>query len=258
MNEKCINLNADLGESFGAYSIGDDEAMLDIVSTANVGCGFHGGDHLVMRRTVQLAAEKGVSIGAHPSFPDRQGFGRRRMDLDHEEIEALILYQTGALMAVAKAAGTEVTHVKPHGALNTMAAKDIRLSLAIAQAMKALDPHLILLAPATSAMVEAGDQMGLRVAGEIFADRTYGEDGHLTPRSEPNAFIHDAAESVRQIMTFLKAGGIVTPSGKVLPASLHSVCVHGDGPKAVTFAGQVRKRLVEDGWQVPPLPAALA
>ncbi len=168
---RSINLNADLGEGFGAYSIGNDEAMLDIIKSANIACGFHGGDPLVIRRTVQMANARGVSIGAHPSYPDLQGFGRRSMSLTNEELESILSYQIGALVGVARSVGAEVSHVKPHGALNNRAAENIEIATVVARAIRDVDPDLILLSPAGSFLTQAGREAGLLVAEEIFADR---------------------------------------------------------------------------------------
>ncbi|MCW9001454.1 MAG: LamB/YcsF family protein, partial [Rhodospirillales bacterium] len=187
-----INLNADLGESIGETIIGDDQAMLAIVSSANVACGFHGGDPLVMVRTVDEAARNGVSIGAHPSFPDLEGFGRRRMTLPPDELKALILYQLAALDGVARARGERMSHVKPHGALNNMAAENAELAGLVAGAVRDYDRNLIFLAPALSELSKAGRRLGLRVAEEIFADRAYAENGSLIPRGQEGAMIEGA------------------------------------------------------------------
>ncbi len=252
-----INLNADMGEGFGPWPMGDDAGLLGIVGAANIACGFHAGDPMTMRATVRAAKAAGVDIGAHPGFPDLQGFGRREMRLSTAEVEALVIVQTGAMLGVAAAEGARVVHVKPHGALNNMACRDDALADAIARAVAAVDPALILLAPATSALFRAGERAGLRTAAEIFADRTYAETGELTPRSQPHAMIHDPADSVAQILRFLRAGGITAPSGAVLPTPLHSVCVHGDGPNAAAIAATVRDGLTAAGVALGGLEAAL-
>jgi 5-oxoprolinase (ATP-hydrolysing) subunit A len=248
-----INLNADLGESFGPWRMGDDAALLSIVGSANVACGFHAGDPNVMTRTVQLAREAGVSIGAHPSFDDLQGFGRRAMKLPPNELRAIVLYQVGALMAVARAEGHRVSHVKPHGAMNNMACEDAAMAATIAEAIKTLDPSLVLLAPALSELSKAGRAAGLRVADEIFADRAYTEAGTLAPRSQPGAVIHDSAEAVAHVMRMVERGGLVTSAGTLLPCSFHSVCVHGDNAEAVATAAAVRTALVGAGHRVTTL-----
>ncbi|MFM6985649.1 MAG: LamB/YcsF family protein [Hydrogenophaga sp.] len=249
-----INLNADLGESFGAWRMGDDAALLQVIRSANIACGFHAGDPVVMRETVRLAVAHGVSLGAHPAFPDLQGFGRRVMRLSPEELEATILYQVGALQAMAAAEGARVTHVKPHGAMSNMACADDAMAATIAQAVKRLDRELILLAPALSALERAGEAAGLRVAREVFADRSYQADGQLTPRSQPGAVLHDAQECVRHVQRMLDAGGIVTTSGQHLPTPIHSICVHGDGPAAVAAARAIRAALEKTGHRLAGLP----
>lgn len=248
--KKAINLNADLGESFGAYSIGNDLEMMRLVNSANVACGFHASDPVVMNRTVKEALTNGVSIGAHPSFPDLQGFGRRRMDIPTDELRAMILFQIGALQAIAAANNTHVSHVKPHGALYNMASVDSSIAECITQAVKMLDDKMILLAGAGSCLYRAGVEAGLKTAGEIFADRTYTEDGNLTPRSEPGAVIHDPAQSAAQIISFLEAGKILTASGKEIDAPFHSICVHGDSPNAINVAGHVKDRLSKAGYEL--------
>jgi UPF0271 protein len=251
---KVVNLNADLGESFGAWHMGADDAMLAVIQSANVACGYHAGDPLVMRRTAALAKKNGVSIGAHPAFPDLQGFGRRRMTLDPETLRAMILYQIGALAGVARAEGMEVTHVKPHGALSNMACEDANLAREVAQAVKSFSSDMILLAPALSPLAAAGKEAGLTVIAEIFADRAYQDDGQLVPRGKPGAMIHGAAESLAHVEAMLQAGGLVTQSGKVLPSEIGSICVHGDGPEAVATARHLREKLQANGYRLTALP----
>lgn len=252
-NEKIINLNADLGESFGPWVMGDDDALLDIVTSANLACGFHAGDPDVMRRTVAACVAKGVSIGAHPGYPDLQGFGRRALKMTAVEIENLVAYQVGALMAVAALEGGRVTHVKPHGALNNQACVDRGLSAAICRAVRAVDSGLILLAPAASALVEAGRQAGLAVVEEIFADRAYQDDGQLAPRGTPGAMIHGAAACVAHVQAMLAEGALIALSGRRIPTAIGSICVHGDGAEAVAVARQLRQALVSWGWTLVPL-----
>ena len=251
---KRINLNADLGESFGAWKMGSDAELLQVVGSANIACGFHAGDPLVMRRTVRLALDAGVSLGAHPSFTDLQGFGRRAMHLPAAELEAMIIYQIGALAGIAQAEGGRLTHVKPHGALNNMACVDAQLAQAVVRAIQAFDRQLILLAPALSCLLLAGEEGGLRVAAEVFADRAYTNAGNLLPRSEPGAVLHTAEACVAHVMRMIGAGGVVAASGKVIPAAIRSICVHGDGPQAVASATAIRAALVTAGLT----PAALA
>jgi UPF0271 protein len=250
----AINLNADLGESFGAWTMGADSDLLQVINSANIACGFHAGDPVVMRETVRLAIADGVSLGAHPAFPDLQGFGRRVMHLSPRELEASILYQVGALQAMAVAEGGRVTHVKPHGALSNMACADDALATTVARAVQALDRDLILLAPALSALERAGEAAGLRVAREVFADRSYQADGQLTPRSQPGAVLHGAQACVDHVIRMLDAGGILTADGQCLTTPMHSICVHGDGPDAVTTARAIRHALEAAGYRLSSLP----
>jgi UPF0271 protein len=248
-----INLNADLGESLGAWTMGDDAAMLGIVASANIACGYHAGDPLVMKRTVRTALASAVSLGAHPAYPDLQGFGRRRMEVTGEELAAMLIYQTGALMAIAQSEGGRVTHVKPHGALSNVACANLEVAHTIAQAVRRLDPTLILLAPAASCLAQAGAEAGLRVALEIFADRAYQDDGQLAPRRLPGAVIHDIDEAVAHVRRMLDAKAIVSLSGKRLPTRIDSICVHGDGKEAVRTARAVREALTAEGYRIAPL-----
>jgi UPF0271 protein len=252
-----LNLNADLGESFGAWSMGDDAAMLGLVQSASLACGFHAGDPLVMRKTVAAALSAGVSLGAHPSYPDLEGFGRRSMRCAPEEIEAFVLYQIGALDAFAREKGARVSHVKPHGALGNDACRDGKIAAAIVRAAKAFDKELILLAPALSLLAEAGAAAGLHVAMEIFADRAYEDDGTLSSRKKPGAVLHEANDCLGHVAAMLAAGGIVSRSGNLLPTPIHSICVHGDGPGAVATSKALRQRLMAE-FTLIPLPALFA
>lgn len=253
-----LDLNCDMGEGFGAWTMGDDLALLDHVSSANIACGFHAGDPLVMRRTVRQALDAGVSLGAHPSFPDLQGFGRRAMQVPAAELEAMLIYQIGALAGIARAEGGALTHVKPHGALNNMACEDAALAATVARAVKAFDPALILLAPALSQLQRAGEAAGLAVGVEVFADRAYTDEGNLVSRAKPGAVLHAAEDCVVHVLRFVEAGGIVCASGKVLKTPFHSICVHGDGPQAVAAAAAIRTALGVAGCRLVSLPAALA
>ncbi len=253
-----LNLNADLGESFGAWRMGDDPALLAIVDSASIACGFHAGDPLVMRRTLHAARKAGVSVGAHPSFPDLQGFGRRPMHLAADELQAMILYQLAALAGMARVEGLPMTHVKPHGALSNMAAEDTTLAARVAKAVRSFDASLILLAPAGSKLAEAGLREGLAVAGEIFADRTYTDGGQLVPRNQPGAVLTRTAECVAHVLRMLDAEGIVSVSGKRLQVPFHSICVHGDNAHAVEVAAAVREALREGGCALKPLPQLAA
>jgi UPF0271 protein len=235
-----IDLNCDLGEGFGAYTAGDDAAMMPYITSANIACGFHAGDANIMQQTVTLCVQHGVAIGAHPSFPDLQGFGRRNMSLSPAEIYNIVVYQVGALLAFVKTANTTLHHVKPHGALYNMAAKDKTLATAIVYAVKEVDPSLFLYGLAGSELIKAAAEAGLRSCSEIFADRTYLPDGSLTPRTEPDAFIHDAAAAVQQVTLLLQEKRILA----------ETVCIHGDGPHAVVFAKTLHQHLQEQGVQL--------
>ncbi|CAA7623354.1 putative lactam utilization protein, UPF0271 family [Candidatus Terasakiella magnetica] len=250
---KSVNLNADLGEGFGLWPLGDDTAMLEVVNSANIACGFHAGDATVMTRTVRAALACGVAIGAHPSYPDLQGFGRRAMALTEAEIEAVVIYQIGALAGIAGAQGARVEHVKPHGALSNRAAVDAAAAAAIARAVKAVDAGLILLAPAGSAMVRAGLDLGLRVEEEVFADRAYADDGTLIPRSHPLAMIHRPDQAALHAVRMVGEGVIRTLSGKEIATTARSVCVHGDDPHAVDLARHVRTVLEAAHLTLAPL-----
>jgi UPF0271 protein len=253
-----INLNADLGESFGAWTMGEDAALLGVVNSANIACGFHAGDPLVMRNTVRTALAAGVGLGAHPAYPDLQGFGRRPMTLAPAELEAVILYQIGALAGMAAAEGGRLSHVKPHGALNNQACDDAALADVVARAVRDFDRELVLLAPALSELQAAGQRAGLAVAAEIFADRAYTDAGTLVPRSRPGAVIHDTGAVVAHVLRMLQAGGIVAASGKLLPTAMHSICVHGDTPGAVDNARRLRAALQAAGWQMAGLNEVIA
>ena len=249
-----INLNADMGEGFGAYDIGDDEAMLKIIRSASVACGFHAGDPIVMRRLVVRAKEEGVSVGAHPGFNDLWGFGRRRIHMNADELEYTIAYQIGALQALAAYAGMTVTHLKPHGALNNMAAEDRELADAIGRAIKVVDPGLIYVALAGSEMQNAGEALGLTTACEGFADRLYEDDGNLTPRRIEGSVIRDPATARARVVEMVRDQAIVSRSGKRVPRRLDSICVHGDEPTAVAVGQAVRAGLEAAGIAVVPLP----
>lgn len=240
---KTIDLNSDLGESFGAYTIGNDQEVLKYISSANIACGFHAGDHNVMLETVKTAAELGVGIGAHPGFPDLAGFGRREMKLSPKEIYNLVVYQVGAIQGAAKACGTYVQHVKPHGALYNMASKDSAIAEAIATAVYAVDPKLVLFGLAGSELVRAGEKVGLSVAQEVFSDRTYQADGTLTPRSQANAMIHDVTVAVDRVIRMIQEGKVTAVDGTDINIQADTICVHGDEPEALQFVQQLRERL---------------
>lgn len=245
-----IDLNCDMGESYGAWTLGQDAAVLAHVSSANVACGFHAGDPDTMRRTVRLAREHGVAIGAHPSLPDLAGFGRREMAITPNEAYALVVYQTGALQAFATAERARVAHVKPHGALYNMAARDAALADAIAQAVRDVDATLFLVGLAHSELTRAGERAGLAVQHEAFCDRAYEADGTLSPRREPGAVISDPALAVAQAVALATSGGIVARDGSALHVAANTLCVHGDKPNVAEFARRLREALVAAGLTI--------
>jgi 5-oxoprolinase (ATP-hydrolysing) subunit A len=238
-----IDLNCDLGESFGTYTIGQDEEMMKFVSSVNVACGFHAGDPLVMKQTVTNALNHNLKIGAHPGLPDLQGFGRRMIHVTPEEAYALVQYQIGALLAFVKAQGGMLSHVKPHGALYNMAAKDSGLATSIAEAVYELDPGLTLFGLSQSELTKAGEEIGLRVAHEVFADRTYQSDGSLTPRSLPNAVLHDENEVEKQVLRMVEKQEVVTTDGEVLSIKADTICLHGDNTAALNLAKRLYEKL---------------
>lgn len=253
---KSIDLNCDLGESFGAWRMGDDAALLGLVSSANIACGFHAGDPDIMQRTVALAIDHAVAIGAHVSLPDLQGFGRREMAVSANEVHAMTLYQLGALHAFARAAGARVAHVKPHGALYNMAARDSTLALAIASAVHAFDPTLRLFGLAGSALLDAGRSAGLHVVAETFADRRYRADGSLQPRREPDAVIDNDDEATAQALGMAEHGEVTTVDGQRIRVQADSLCLHGDGAHALAFARRVRQALRDAGLRIAAPNAA--
>lgn len=254
---RTIDLNCDLGESFGAYKIGDDEAMLGLVTTANVACGFHAGDPVVMRDTILSAKARGVSIGAHPSFMDLYGFGRRRISGERpEDIEAQLVYQISAIQGMATALGWPITHVKTHGALNNMAAEDAALAEICVRAVRAIDPSLVFVAIPFSEAMKAAEKAGLRVASEVYADRTYEADGMLTPRQVPGSVIHDPEQSADQVLSMVRDGRMPTRGGSSLPVEAATICVHGDTPGSVAMARALRERLARDGLTLAPFARA--
>jgi 5-oxoprolinase (ATP-hydrolysing) subunit A len=245
-----IDLNADLGEGYGAWRMGDDEAMMDVVSSANVACGFHAGDPDIMAKTFLLARQRGVAIGAHVGFDDLPGFGRRPLPLSTNEIENAVAYQLGAAQALATLAGHAISHVKAHGALANIAERDAGVADAIARAVRAVDPKLSLLAIALTEQPRAGERAGLTVAHEIFADRSYTEDGTLAPRIQKGAVIDDPEEAIKRVLIMLAQGALITTSGARLITPIDSICVHGDTPNAVEMARRVRAALEAADWTI--------
>lgn len=248
-----VDLNCDMGESFGAYSMGDDAALMPLVTSANVACGYHAGDPMVMDRTVRLAREHGVGVGAHPGLPDLVGFGRREMGLSREEIQACVLYQVGALAAFVRAHGLELQHVKAHGALYNKAAVDIQVARALAEAVVRFSKGLILVVPAGSRMEEAAVEVGLTVAREAFADRRYNADGTLQSRREAGSVIGDPSEAARQALGIVRDGVVIAHSGERVAVRAETLCVHGDNPSAPAIAREVRAALARAGILVRPM-----
>ncbi|KIT15256.1 LamB/YcsF family protein [Jannaschia aquimarina] len=248
-----VDLNADMGESFGDWKMGDDAALLEVVTSANVACGAHAGDWDVMAATMERAAERGVGIGAHPGFPDLQGFGRRRMNMPPESIGNLIIWQFGAARGMAASLGAEVRHFKLHGALANMASEDATLARAAYEAALRVDPNVILLVLAGTAQEAVARELGARWAGEIFADRGYRDDATLVPRGELGAMVHDPDEAAQRVVRFVRAGAIFSNEGKEIPAACDSICLHGDGPEALAIAKAVRGALEADGVDLAPM-----
>lgn len=238
-----IDLNCDMGESFGAYMIGDDERLMDLVSSVNIACGFHGGDPSVMRQTVQAAAKRGLAIGAHPGYPDLQGFGRRDMKFSADEIYDMIVYQVGALSGFANASGVRLYHVKPHGAMYNAAAKDKSIASAIASAVRDVDKNLRFVGLSGSELINAGKSAGLITISEVFADRTYQDDGTLTPRSLPGAMIENKTDAAKQVIAMVLHKKVRTLSGKEISILPESICIHGDGKHALEFATEIVSEL---------------
>ncbi len=247
---KKIDLNCDMGESYGAWTMGADAGVMPHISSANIACGFHGGDPATIRKTVRLALDHGVAIGAHPSLPDLQGFGRRAMKITPQDMYDLVIYQAGAVEAFARAAGGRLHHVKCHGALYNMAAVDEGLSEAMIRAVKDLGTGIFLYALSMSISFEKAKSAGIRVAGEVFADRGYSDDGTLAPRDRPGGMIEDAQQSVRQALAMIEEGYVTSLSGKRVPVSADTLCLHGDQPGAVTFAKELRSVFTKKGIAV--------
>jgi UPF0271 protein len=247
---KRIDINCDMGESYGAWKTGDDAAVMPYITSANIACGFHGGDPATIRQTVRLALDHGVAVGAHPSLPDLQGFGRRAMKITPQDMYDLVVYQAGAVEAFARAAGARLHHVKCHGALYNMAANDEALSEAMARAVRDLGGNLILYALSNSLMMHIAKKQGLQVAGEVFADRGYSDDGTLAPRDRPGGMIEDASQAVERALAMVEKGYVVALSGKPVPVSADTLCLHGDQPGAVAFAKAISRALKEKGIEI--------
>lgn len=245
-----LDINCDMGESFGRYQLGNDKEILKYITSANIACGFHAGDPNIMRETVKLALDHNVAIGAHPSFNDLVGFGRREMNISPEEVYNLVVYQIGALDAFVKAEGGTLQHVKPHGALYNLSAKNERIAEAIAEAVYAVNPELILFGLSGSESIKTAKRIGLRVANEVFSDRTYEKDGTLTLRHLPNALISDREKALHQVITIVKKRRVSSIEGTSIPLEADTVCIHGDGEAALAFAQYIYKTLRNEGVDV--------
>lgn len=243
----AIDLNCDMGEGFGTYKWGNDQELMKVITSANIACGFHAGDSTTMRKTVQLALENGVSIGAHPGLQDLIGFGRRNIEISAQEAYDITVYQIGALSAFVQSEGARLQHVKAHGALYNMASINKELAEAIAQAVYNIDPHLILFGLAHGELIQAGKKMGLRTASEVFADRTYQQNGTMTPRQDPDALIVDEDQAVQQVLHMVQEKKVRTIQGVDLNIEAQTICIHGDGNKALSFAQNIRQSLESAG-----------
>ena len=259
LKERCVShmyqvdLNSDLGESFGHYTIGNDEKIIPLVSSANIACGYHASDPVVMQKAIQSAKDASIQIGAHPGLPDLMGFGRRTMAVSPAEAKAYTLYQISALGGMCQANGMKLQHVKPHGALYNMAAKDYDLSLAICEAIKSYDPEIIVLGLSGSETIRAARDCGLKATSEVFADRAYEEDGTLVNRRKEGAVIHDEELAISRVVRMVTEGKVTAITGKDIPIQADSICVHGDGEKALLFVEKIRKTLKEQGIAIAPL-----
>lgn len=248
-----IDLNSDLGESFGAYKMGRDEDIIPLVSSANIACGFHAGDPTIMAKTVALCAKTGTAVGAHPGFPDLVGFGRRNMNVSAADVRAMVTYQVGALAAFCKAEGVRMQHVKPHGAMYNMAAKDEAMAKAICEGVLAVDESLILMGLAGSQMLVQAQKLGLQTASEVFADRAYEDDGTLVARTKEGAMITDEDLAVKRVIGMIKDHTVSSINGKQIEIVPDSVCVHGDSDHALLFVKKIRAALANQGIQINSL-----
>lgn len=248
-----VDLNCDLGESFGSYNIGNDEKILDYVTSVNIACGYHAGDPMVMNKTVELALKKKVAIGAHPGLPDLMGFGRRNMSVSPDEARAYVIYQLGALQAFVTAHGGKLQHVKPHGALYNMAAVDYKLAKGIVEAVYAVNPELIFVGLANSMMIRAAKDLGLSTASEVFADRAYNQDGTLVARNVPGAVIHDNSLCIARVIEMVKEKSVATIDGGRIALEADTICIHGDNPSAFEFVEELRNKAKENGIVFQPI-----
>jgi 5-oxoprolinase (ATP-hydrolysing) subunit A len=241
-----VDLNCDMGESFGAWKMGNDNALMNYVSSVNIACGFHAGDASVIRKTIEAAVEKQVAVGAHPSFPDLQGFGRREIKMSAEEVFDVVLYQIAAVKGMCEASGGRLHHVKPHGALYNQAAKDANLAEAIAKAVRAIDENLIFYGLANSFLISEAEKLNLKTASEVFADRTYQPDGTLTPRTQPDALIETVEKSCEQVLEMTSSRTVTATTGEKISIKAETVCIHGDGANALEFAREINRKLQEN------------
>ncbi|ATN02668.1 5-oxoprolinase subunit PxpA [Staphylococcus capitis] len=248
-----IDLNCDLGEAFGNYSFGGDNDIIPLITSANIACGFHAGDENVMNETIQLAKENNVGIGAHPGLPDLQGFGRRKMDIKPKEIYNLVVYQLGALNGFCKIHGARINHVKPHGALYNMGAKNKEIAQAIAQAVYDFDKSVVLVGLSNTLLISEAEALGLRTASEVFADRRYEDDGQLVSRQESDATITNTDEALQQVLKMVTENKVVSKNGKEIDLQADTICVHGDGAHALDFVTQIRKKLTKEGIDIQSL-----
>lgn len=248
-----VDLNCDLGEAFGNYSFGGDNQIIPLITSANIACGFHAGDQHVMNQTVELAKANGVGIGAHPGLPDLQGFGRRNMDLSPKEIYDIVIYQLGALSGFCNVHQVKINHVKPHGALYQMGARDKAIAHAIAQAVYDFDESLIYVGLSNTLLVTEAQAVGLTTAAEVFADRRYEDDGQLVSRKESDALITDTEEAIEQVVKMVKSQKVVTKNNKEIDIQADTICVHGDGEHALEFVTKIRDRLSKEGVSISKL-----
>lgn len=257
MMDKKIDLNCDLGESYGAYTIGNDSAVIPLINSANIACGWHAGDPVVMSKTISAASNAKIAIGAHPGYPDLLGFGRRNMQVSPDDIKTYIIYQVGALNAFCKTAGVSMQHVKPHGAMYNMAAKDEKLACAICEGIASVDENLILLGLSGSCMKDAANKTGIKFASEVFADRAYEDDGSLVARSKPGAVITDEKIAVARVVEMAKNGTVTSISGQKIKIDAQSVCVHGDNAHALEFVRKIRNALAAENIITAPISEVL-
>jgi 5-oxoprolinase (ATP-hydrolysing) subunit A len=239
-----------MGESFGAWALGNDAELMKYVSSVNIACGFHAGDASTMRKTVETAIDKGVAIGAHPGFPDLQGFGRREIKMSPQEVFDIVLYQVSALKGICESFGAKLRHVKPHGALYNQAAKDKILAEAIAKAVKAIDKNLVFYGLSGSFLISEAEKIELKTASEVFADRTYQTDGNLTPRTENNALIKDSEIAVRQVLQMIQTQTVTATDRRMIPIKAETICIHGDGENALDFAKIINEILIENNVRI--------